>query len=175
VGNCVDLQVVQVSTGQVLGSAQVPMSSVAPGAFLYPGGQTGETVYAAAINKDGTINSASNPAAPGDYVSLYLTGEGAVPGEPADGVPATSAIPTQQDIITVLINGVDVNSATYQEQNIQHILYSGINQYPGMWQINLQIPKTVVPVSGAVWFVVIINGSPNWDASSPFKTYLYVK
>jgi hypothetical protein len=74
----------------------------------------------------------------------------------------------------VLINGVDVNDPTYQEQNIQHILYSGINQYPGMWQINLQIPKTVVPTSGAVWFVAIINGAPNWDASSPFKTYIYV-
>jgi uncharacterized protein (TIGR03437 family) len=170
-----DLEVVQVSTGQVLGAAQVPMNSVAPGAFLYPGGQTGATVYAAAINKDGTINSATNPAVPGDYVSLYLTGEGAVPGEPADGVPATSAISTQGDLLTVLINGIDVNSATYQEQNIQHILYSGINQYPGMWQINLQIPKTVVTASGAVWFVAILNGVPNWDASSPFKTYIYVK
>ena len=169
-----DLEVVQVSTGQVLGAAQVPMNSVAPGAFLYPGGQTGATVYAAAINKDGTINSASNPAARGDYVSLYMTGEGAVPGEPADGVPASSAIPARYTV-TVLINGVDVNDPTYQEQNIQHILYSGINQYPGMWQINLQIPKTVVPTSGAVWFVAIINGAPNWDASSPFKTYIYVK
>jgi uncharacterized protein (TIGR03437 family) len=169
-----DLEVVQVSTGQVLGAAQVPMNSVAPGAFLYPGGQTGATVYAAAINKDGTINSASNPAAPGDYVSLYLTGEGAVPGEPADGVPATSTASAQY-LVTVLINGFDVNSSTYQEQNIQHILYSGINQYPGMWQINVQIPKTVVPTSGAVWFVAIINGVPNWDESSPFKTYIYVK
>jgi hypothetical protein len=77
--------------------------------------------------------------------------------------------------VTVLINGVDVNDPAYQESNIQHILYSGINQYPGMWQINVQIPKTVVPVSGAVWFVAIINGEPNWDATSPFKTYIYVK
>jgi uncharacterized protein (TIGR03437 family) len=150
------------------------MNSVAPGAFLYPGGQTGATVYAAAINKDGTINSANNPAAPGDYVSLYLTGEGAVPGEPADGVPATVAKSAQYGV-TVLINGFDVNSSTYQESTIQHILYSGINQYPGMWQINVQIPKTVVPTSGAVWFVTIINGVPNWDESSPFKTYIYVK
>ena len=169
-----DLEVIQVSTGQVLGAAQAPMNSVAPGAFPYPGGQTGATVYAAAINKDGTVNSATNPAARGDYVSLYMTGEGAVPGEPADGVPASGTASAQYPV-TVLINGVDVNSATYQEQNIQHILYSGINQYPGMWQINLQIPKTVVPTNGAVWFVAIINGVPNWDVSSPFKTYIYVK
>jgi len=169
-----DLEVVQASTGQVLGAAQVPMNSVAPGAFEYPQGQTGPTVYAAVINKDNSVNSASNPATRGDYVSLYMTGEGAVPGEPADGVSPTTTISAQYPV-TVLINGIDVNDPAYQEQNIQHILYSGINIYPGMWQIVVQIPKTVVPTSGAVWFVAIINGVPNWDASSPFKTYFYVK
>jgi len=174
-----DLEVVQVSTGQILGAAQVPMNSVAPGAFPYPGGQTGATVYAAAenYNPDGSyggINSASNPATRGGSIVLYMTGEGAVPGEPADGVPATAAMSAQFGV-TVFINYVDVNDPAYQESNIQHILYSGINQYPGMWQINVQIPKTVVPVSGAVSFVVTINGEPNWDATSPFKTYFYVK
>jgi uncharacterized protein (TIGR03437 family) len=169
-----DLQVIQVSTGQVLGAAQVPMNSVAPGAFPYPGGQTGTTIYAAAINQDGTINSASNPAIRGQAVSLYMTGEGAIPGEPADGVPATATLSAQYPV-TVVINGTDVNDPAYQEQNIQHILYSGINQYPGMWQINVLIPKTVVPASGAVWFATIINSAPNWDALSPFRTYIYVK
>ena len=75
----------------------------------------------------------------------------------------------------MVINGTDVNDPAYQEQNIQHILYSGINQYPGMWQINVLIPKTVVPASGAVWFATIINSAPNWDALSPFRTYIYVK
>jgi uncharacterized protein (TIGR03437 family) len=168
-----DLQVVQVSTGQILGAAQVPMYSVAPGAFPYPGGQSGATVYAAAINKDGTINSASNPALRGDYISLYMTGQGNVPGAPPDGVPATTAMPAQYGV-TVLLNGIDVNDPSYQESSIQHVLYSGINQYPGMWQINLLIPKTVVTTSG-VWFAVISNGEANWDASSGFKTYIYVK
>jgi uncharacterized protein (TIGR03437 family) len=170
-----DLQVIQKSTGQVLGAAgQVPMNTVAPGAFPYPGGQSGGTIYAAAINQDGTINSASNPAIRGQAVSLYMTGEGVVPGEPADGVPATAVLSAQYGV-TVLINGIDVNDPTYQESTIQHILYSGINQYPGMWQINVLIPKTVVPTSGAVWFDAIINSAPNWDATSPFKTYIYVK
>ena len=170
-----DLEVIQVSTGQVLGATQMPMNAFAPGAFPYPGGQTGATVYAAAINQDGTVNSASNPAIRGNAISLYMTGEGNVPGGPADGVPATAAI-SGQFPITVLINGVDVNSSTYQEQSIQHVLYSGINQYPGMWQVNVQIPKTVVPTSGAVWFDVIVDGAEaNWDATSPFKTYIYVK
>jgi uncharacterized protein (TIGR03437 family) len=162
----------------------MPINSVAPAAFLYPSlcgspavqpRQSGSALYVAAINQDGTINSASNPALRGDYISIYLTGEGAVPGEPADGVPATSAVATQPGLLTVYLNGQDANSAVYQEQNIQHILYSGINQYPGMWQINLQIPKTVVPVSGAVWFEAVISGAGSLDLTAPFKTYFYVK
>jgi uncharacterized protein (TIGR03437 family) len=167
-----DLQVVQVSTGQVLGSAQVPMYTVAPGAFLYPGGQTGLTVYAAAINQDGTVNSASNPAVHGQYISLYMTGQGSIPGAPPDGVPATTAMSAQYGV-TVLLNGIDVNDPSYQESSTQHILYSGINQYPGMWQINVLIPKTVVTTNG-VWFAVISNGESNWDATSGFMTYIYV-
>jgi uncharacterized protein (TIGR03437 family) len=166
-----DLQVVQVSTGQVLGATQLPMSSVAPGAFLYPQGQTGTTVYAAAINQDGTVNGPNNPALRGQAVSLYLTGQGYVPGAPPDGVPAASAI-SAPVTITVLLNGTDVNSATYGESNIQHVLYSGINQYPGMWQINVQIPASVTTPT---WFAVLANGLANWDAGSGFKTYIYVK
>ncbi|HUB81514.1 MAG TPA: hypothetical protein VMB03_22095 [Bryobacteraceae bacterium] len=169
-----DLQVVQVSTGQVLGAAQVPMNSVAPGAFLCPGGQSGSAVYACAVNEDGTINSASNPAQRGNWVSLYMTGQGNIPGLPPDGTAATSAMAAQYPV-TVLINGIDVNDPEYQEQNINHILYSGINGIPGDWQINVQIPKTVVPKNGAVWFAAIINQVPNWDESSPFMTYIYVK
>jgi uncharacterized protein (TIGR03437 family) len=165
---------VQASTGQVLGAAQVPMYSVAPGAFLYPGGQTGPVVYAAAINQDGTINAANNPAHPGQVVSLYMTGEGNVPGAPADGVPATAAL-SAPVLITVLINGFDVNGAQYAETNTEHVKYSGINGYPGMWQINVLIPQNVVPASGAVWFAVIAAGEANWDVTSPFKTYIYVK
>jgi uncharacterized protein (TIGR03437 family) len=168
-----DLEVVQVSTGQVLGATQIPMNTVAPGAFQYPGGQTGATIYTAAVNQDGTINGPSNPALRGKYVSLYMTGQGYVPNAPPDGVPATTAIAAPV-AVTVLLNGVDVNSPSYAEQNIQHVLYSGLNSIPGMWQVIVQIPNTVATTAG-VWFAVIANGEANWDASSGFKTYIYVK
>ena len=178
-----DLEVIQVSTGQILGATQMPVAAVAPGAFPYPGGQTGATVFAAAINQNGTINSASNPANLGDVISIYMTGEGYVPGEPADGVPATAAVASPYPI-AVLMN--DLNVDTDYGENFEHIRYSGINQYPGMWQINVQIPKTVVAGSGAcptapgstgneVCFAVIVNGTANWDITTPFKTFLYIK
>jgi len=168
-----DLQVVQASTGQILGAAQVPMAPVAPASFEYPGGQTGATIYAAAINQDGTVNGPSNPAVRGQAVSLYMTGQGNVPGAPPDGVPATVATSAQYPV-TVLLNGEDVNSPYYGESSTPHILYSGINQYPGMWQINVLIPKTVSVTSG-VWFAVLCEGLSNWTAASGFKTYIYVK
>jgi uncharacterized protein (TIGR03437 family) len=168
-----DLQVVQASTGQILGAAQAPMSTVAPGAFPNPGGQTGKTIYAAAINQDGTVNGPANPAQRGQVISLYMTGQGNVPNAPPDGVQATVAIPAPVTI-TVLLNGLDVNGPEYGEQSTQHVQYSGLNQYPGMWQINVQIPATVTTSSG-VWFAVMANGVANWDANSGFKTYIYVK
>jgi uncharacterized protein (TIGR03437 family) len=161
-----DLEVVQVSTGQILGAAQVPMASFAPGAFECPGGQTGATIYACAINQDGTVNSASNPAQRGQFVSLYMTGQGIVPGGPADGVPAGAAISTPYTP-TIVMNGVTLSATD--------VLYSGINQYPGMWQINLTIPTTVVTTSG-VWFAVITPDlQSNWNSASGFLTYLFVK
>jgi uncharacterized protein (TIGR03437 family) len=167
-----DLQVVQTSTGQILGAAQVPMYVVAPAAFEYPGGQTGATIYAAAINQDGTVNGPNNPVPKGQAISLYMTGQGSVPGAPADGVPATTAMSAIYGV-TVLLNGQDVN-AYPGETTTQHILYSGINQYPGMWQINVLIPQSVVTTSG-VWFAVICEGLSNWNSGSGFKTYIYVK
>ena len=46
---------------------------------------TGKNRQAALINADGTVNSPTNRAARGTYVSLYATGQGFVPGAPPDG------------------------------------------------------------------------------------------
>ena len=46
-----------------------PLSAI-PEVFGYPNG------YAAALNQDGTINSQTNPAQSGSYVSIWATGIG---------------------------------------------------------------------------------------------------
>lgn len=160
-----EVEVVQVSTGQVLGAAQVPMASYSPGAFIGPGGWTGTTFYAAAINADGTVNSASNPAQRGQYVSLYMTGQGNIQGAPQDGYGISSLSTPYTP--TVVMNGVQLDPS--------NILYSGLNAIPGVWQINLTIPNSVVTTNG-VWFAVITPDlQPNWNSSSGYLTYLYVK
>jgi uncharacterized protein (TIGR03437 family) len=51
----------------------------APGVFTFDG------THAAALNQDGSINSANNPAKPGSIVSIYATGLGAITPSQGDG------------------------------------------------------------------------------------------
>lgn len=75
----IELQV----TGATLPDFRVMVDIAAPGVFLNAAGS------AAAINQDGTLNSPSNPAPGGAYVSVWATGTGYFPG--SDGQIATGA------------------------------------------------------------------------------------
>jgi uncharacterized protein (TIGR03437 family) len=170
-----DVEVVQVSTGQVLGATLVQMQPVSPAVFEQYQYQTPKTHFAAVINQDGTPNSPSNPATRGTFISIYATGEGFVPGAPPDGTPATAAL-SAPAALTVYLNLADVNS--YADEAFQHIQYSGIDQYPGMWQINVQIPKDVPPSSqtgGSTPLAIIADGVVNYDISQGWYTVIAVK
>ena len=163
-----EVDVVQVSTGRVLGTTSLAMSPYAPAAFVGPGGQTATTFYAAAINQDGTVNGPGNPAIRGQYVTLYMTGEGFVSGAPPDGVPATSPISTP--LLPTILFGPNPLPAS-------SILYSGLDQFPGMWQISFTIPTNIVPVNGALPFAVFAPDlTPNWASyTTGYATYIFVK
>ena len=116
---------------------------------------------AAAINvKDGTLNSASNPAKIGDYVSLYATGEGATTPAGSDGKLDGLPLPKPVLPVTATVGGI---TATVQ--------YAGgvYGVVAGLMQVNVQIPAGVTPggfvpvvltvgntstVAGAVWIAV---------------------
>ena len=57
----------------------LPVVQATPAVFMVDGR------YAAALNQDGTYNSASNPAAPGSIVTVYATGLGPVTPSQPDG------------------------------------------------------------------------------------------
>jgi uncharacterized protein (TIGR03437 family) len=80
-GSPVELQVTQNSTP--LPDFRVMVDIAAPAVFQNPDGS------AAAINQDGTVNSKTNPAPVGSYVSIWATGTGYFPG--SDGQLATAA------------------------------------------------------------------------------------
>ncbi|HUA19236.1 MAG TPA: IPT/TIG domain-containing protein [Bryobacteraceae bacterium] len=92
----------------------VPVANSAPGIFTTASG----TGLAAANNQDGSINSASNPAARGSVVSLYATGQG-------------------NDLSKV---GATIAGYTAE------VLYAGpAPGFPGLMQINVQVPAGFLP------------------------------
>ncbi len=102
-----------------------------PGLFTADGSGCGQ---AAALNirPDGSVsvNSASNSAAPGDYVALYGTGFGFSATQPPDGAATAGAARLQT-----------MPSVTVDESLTAAIVYAGLAPtLPGVDQINFQVP-----------------------------------
>lgn len=118
---------------------QIPVAAAAPGLFQNPNGAL------VALNKDGSVNSAANPAHAGDYVVLYGTGGGPTPGENPNLV-AVAAVPTPQSA-----------SATVGGQNAT-VLYCGSapGLISGAFQVNLLLPAGL---TGAQSVVIAIGGA----------------
>jgi len=159
----VDLQVVQNSTGQVLGfNSQVPMNVSSPALFTQ--GSTG-TGQVAALNQDGSVNSSSNPAPHGTVIQLFGTGPGAVSGAPPDGSPAQGQTSTASQPRVII--GTDFVPP-------DAIQYSGLAPgLVGVWQINVKIPDTVAP-SNQVVVVVVYQSIPSNDPQR-IRTTIAVK
>jgi uncharacterized protein (TIGR03437 family) len=88
------------------------VADAAPALFTASPGQ------AAAVNSDGTLNSADHPVSRGSWISLYGTGEGIA------GLP-----------VALRIGGITAE-----------VLYSGeVAGYPGLFQINARVPAGYVP------------------------------
>ncbi len=83
-----------------------PVTSTAPGIFTVDG------VHAAALNQDGTVNSASNPAPQNSIVSIFATGLGPISPPQSDGSLVGSPLPVntypvilEQPCTPVIITG----------------------------------------------------------------------
>jgi len=140
-----EIQVSQVSTGQVFASWLFRIDAESPGLFTVDGSGSGQI---AALNADGSVNDAANPAKAGSLVTLFATGQGVVSAMPADGRPAQGAIETGQTP-QVFINSDYVPAAD--------VKYSGLAPgFVGLWQINVIVPSDVPP--GAVIVFITYGG-----------------
>lgn len=169
-----DLQVVQASTGRVYAAGPVSMAPYSPAILMLE--YTGSLRQAAVINEDGTVNSPTNPAPRGTFVQIYATGQGFVANAPPDGSLITSAIAAQVPV-RVNIGGIYLDQMTYdpssdKPQN-QWMPYSGLNYFPGLWQINVYIPHAVLPKT-QIPLIITAAGQPNTDQGT-FLTYINVK
>lgn len=120
-----------VQGGRVRARFRVPVASAMPGVFTTQNG-VGQVV---AVNEDGTLNSAGNPAARGSIVTLYATGEGQTAPGGRDGYPAAEPLP-----LPVL--DIDVMVGTSHAD----VLWAGAAPgFVGLLQVNLKLPGVFTP------------------------------
>jgi len=133
-------QVAVERNGQTTASATVVIGAASPAMLTLGPGGTGQC---AAINLDGTLNTAQTPAPTGSIVSLYLIGTGAS-GQP-DGALATAASNLLPPPVVVV------------GSQLAQVLYAGPS--PGstaaLTQINIRLPSTA---SGQLPVFVLANG-----------------
>ena len=144
------VQVTVTYQGQTSVPATIQVFAAAPGLFTADGTGAGQ---AAAINQDGTINSASNPAPIGSVISLYATGGGQTSPAGVDGQLSTSPLASQSLPVQVYI-GQQMVLSTAQLQ------YAGPapGEIAGLMQINVPLPLGLK--TGSAVPVAIIVGTP---------------
>lgn len=130
-----EVSVLRQSTGQVIGTTTIQMSSVAPAFFTDSGDGRGQ--IRATNLEDGVPNSPVNPASIGSEVALFGTGIGLTANAIADGFPNSDPAPSSA-AIRVLI----------QNQNLpeENVTFSGLAPgLVGVWQLTIRIPDFVRP------------------------------
>ncbi len=138
-----------VTSGTTTASTTVPIAATAPGVFTVGAVGSGASLT---LNQDGTVNSATNAAAAGSVVVLYVTGLGLTDPPGQDGAVSSE---------TVIAEAVAKVTVTIGGQTAQ-VIYAGAA--PGQISCLMQV-EAVVPAgagTGAVPVVVTAGG-----ASSP--------
>jgi uncharacterized protein (TIGR03437 family) len=111
-------------------SAPIPVTVAAtsPGALRAP-----QSNHAVALNySNGTLNAPDNPAAPGDYIIVYMTGQGRVDSSIGVGEPAP---------VTPLILPLAPVTATVGGRPAE-VGFAGLAPgYAGLLQVNLKLPN----------------------------------
>jgi uncharacterized protein (TIGR03437 family) len=109
---------------------ELPVLAAAPGIFTVTGTGTGQ---AAAINQDGSINSASNPAPRGSIIAVYITGTGALTPQIPDRSLGPSTPPFPGPVLNINV-GFGTLTASVVFAGQAPTLIAGVTQ------VNAQIP-----------------------------------
>jgi len=141
-----DAPVTVVYAGVSSPEVDMPVAASTVGVFTADGSGAGQI---SALNGDSTANSASNPAARGSVVTMYLTGAGQTDPGGIDGQIAPPG-PAPAQKISVTIGGQPA-TVTYS---------AGAPTFAaGLIQLNVQIPQSVSP--GVAVGVQVTVGASN--------------
>jgi uncharacterized protein (TIGR03437 family) len=133
------------ASGGTSAASTLPVEEAGPGIFTIG-------TQAAAVNADGTVNTTSNPAAAGSYISVYFTGTGPVSNAPASGAAAPSS-PLSQATLPF--------SATIGGETAK-VLFLGLAPgFVGLGQANITIPN--LP-AGNYPLIITIGGAASNSA-----------
>jgi uncharacterized protein (TIGR03437 family) len=129
--------------GSVVAAFDVRTAPQAPAFFTRDSSGGG---LAAALNQDGSVNSASNPAGAGSAVVLFATGMGAMTPQPADGShpPGIANVPAAS--YTAMVNGYP---ATIEYIGNAPTLVEGVVQ------VNVRLPDPI-PASGQAGIATVV-------------------
>ena len=129
------------------------VAATAPGVFTTDG------YHAAAVNQDGTINSAANPALPDSIVSIFATGLGTISPAQDDGAIVVPPLPTNQLAFEVMAQAGGIAFWWYPLDT----QYAGPAPYEvaGVSQLNFSVVAGTLTVQG--------GDSP---FSAPFGVYV---
>jgi uncharacterized protein (TIGR03437 family) len=113
--------------GQLSAPLTLSVADAAPGIFSDNASGVGQ---GAILNQDLSLNSATNPATPGDIIVIYATGQGNPQGNYVTGLLPETASPSDPRV-SVTIGG-----------NPAQVTYAGAAPYEvgGVLQVNAQIP-----------------------------------
>ena len=143
--------------GQPIASATLSVQAASPALFSMNSSGGGQ---GAILNQDGSVNTHTNPAAPGSVVSLFATGAGATTPASADGTLTSAPYPTPNLPVSVTIDGLPAQ-----------ITYVGAapGLVAGVLQINVVVPAGAYP---ATYDQIIVTVG---DYTSPSAVTLTVK
>ena len=125
--------IVVTSGTSISNTVAVPLQKTSPGAFSTGGAGTG---LGAITHSNGSLVTATNPAARGETVVVYATGLGVVTPDAVDGVASSG---TTVSPVAVAIAGQP-----------SKVTFAGLSpSFPGLYQINVLIPANLAG-SGAL-------------------------
>jgi len=122
-----------VFNGQTSAPLSIPVVAAAPG--LFSANESGQG-QGAILNQDGSYNSDSNPAHPGDTIVLFATGEGQTIPAGVTGQIAATSLPKPVLPVSVTIGGMPAVLAYYG---------AAPNLVAGLCQINVRLPAGISP------------------------------
>ncbi|MEN6534331.1 MAG: trypsin-like peptidase domain-containing protein [Bryobacteraceae bacterium] len=140
-------------------AVSVSVAASAPGIFTYYDGSNRGVVINAA---DNTLNSSTNPALRGSYVTLYGTGQGNLTPTVATGAPGPTAEPfaLPQLVTSMKICGTDAT-----------VSWAGAAPgFVGLLQVNAIVPNCDITATTSVPITLTIG-----ENTSPSSVVVYVK